>query len=118
MDEKTFNALSVYDMLTINGARALNLEEEIGRIKEGYKADIIVLEYPTSKMLSEDVFINNFIYSCSGNKVVRDVIINGQLIVNNHKFVYINEDYILNNAREIFLKEKRKLIAIKSKMRK
>jgi 5-methylthioadenosine/S-adenosylhomocysteine deaminase len=118
MDEKTFNAPSVYDMLTVNGARALNQEEEIGRIKEGYKADIIVLEYPTSKMLSEDVFINNFIYSCSGNEVVRDVIIDGQLIVNNHKFVHINKNNTLNKAREIFLKEKGKLIAIKSKIRK
>lgn len=111
MDEKTFNAPSVYDMLTINGACALNLEDEIGRIKEGHKADMIALEYPTSKMLSEDVFINNFIYSCSGNEVVRDVIIDGQLIVNNHKFVCINEDTILNEAREIFLKEKGTLIA-------
>ena len=118
MNEKTFNAPSVYDMLTVNGARALNLEDEIGRIKEGYKADIIVLEYPTSKLFSEDVFINNFIYSCSGNEVVRDVIIDGQLIVNDHKFVYINEDNILNNAREIFLKEKGKLVALNSKMRK
>ena len=118
MDEKIFNAPSVYDMLTVNGARALNLEDEIGKIKEGYKADIIALEYPTLKMLSEDVFVNNFIYSCSGNEVVRDVIIDGQLIVNNHKFVYINEDNILNKAREIFLKEKGELIAIKSKMRK
>ena len=118
MDENIFNAPSVYDMLTINGARALNQEEEIGRIKEGYKADIIVLEYPTSKMLSEDVFINNFIYSYSGNEVVRDVIIDGQLIVNNHKFVHINENNTLNKAREIFLKEKGKLIAIKSKIRK
>jgi hypothetical protein len=79
---------------------------------------MIVLEYPTSKMLSEDVFINNFIYSCSGNKIVRDVIIDGQLIVNNHEFVCIDEDTLLNKAREIFLKEKGKLIAIKSKMRK
>ena len=112
MDEKTFNAPSVYDMLTINGAYALNLEDGIGRIIEGHKADMIVLEYPTSKMLSEDVFINNFIYSCSGNEVVRYVIIDGRLIVNNHKFVYIDEDNILNKAREIFLKEKGKLIAL------
>jgi len=113
MDEETFNASSVYDMLTINGARALNLEGEIGKIKEGYKADMIVLEYPTSKILSEDVLVNNFIYSCSGNEVVRDVIIDGKLIVNNHKFVHIDEDTVLYKAREIFLKEKGKLIAIK-----
>jgi len=113
MEEKAFDALSVYDMLTVNGARALNLEDEIGRIKEGYKADMIVLEYPTSKIFSEDVFVNNFIYSCSGNEVVRDVIIDGQLIVNKHKFVYIDEDNILHKARKIFLKEKEKLIAAK-----
>jgi len=113
MEEKAFDALSVYDMLTVNGARAFNLEDEIGRIKEGYKADMIVLEYPTSKIFSEDVFVNNFIYSCSGNEVVRDVIIDGQLIVNNHKFVYINEDNILHKARKIFLKEKGELIAAK-----
>ncbi|MEA2087516.1 MAG: amidohydrolase [Candidatus Caldatribacteriota bacterium] len=118
MNENIFNASSVYDMLTVNGARALNLEDEIGRIKEGYKADMIVLEYPTSKMLSEDVLVNNFIYSCSGNEVVRDVIIDGHLIVNNYKFVYIDEDNILNKARGIFLKEKGKLVAIKNKMRK
>jgi hypothetical protein len=66
-------------------------------------------------MLSEDVFVNNFIYSCSGNEVVRDVIIDGQLIVNNHKFVYLDEDTVLNKAREIFLKEKGKLIAAKKR---
>lgn len=112
MDEKIFIASSVYDMLTINGARALNLKDEIGKIKEGYKADMITLEYPTSKLLSEDVFVNNFIYSCSGNEIVKDVIIDGKLIVNNHKFVYIDEDTILHKAREIFLKEKKKLIAL------
>jgi len=116
MDEKTFNAPSVYDMLTVNGARALNLEDEISSIKEGCKADMIVLEYPTSKILSEDVFINNFIYSCSGNEVVKDVIIDGQLIINNHKFAHIDENNILNKVREIFLKEKGGIIAIKSKM--
>lgn len=112
MDEKIFIASSVYDMLTINGARALNLKDEIGKIKEGYKADMITLEYPTSKLLSEDVFVNNFIYSCSGNEIVKDAIIDGKLIVNNHKFVYIDEDTILHKAREIFLKEKKKLIAL------
>jgi len=40
------------------------------------------------------------------------IIKNARIYDKNHKFIYIDEDTILHKAREIFLKEKKKLIAL------
>lgn len=110
MDEKVFSAPFLFQALTLNGARALELEGEIGQIKEGFKADLLVLDPPPSKNLSEDTFLNNLIYAMSGTEIVKDVLIDGKIVVKNRKMVSMDEELIFKRTQEIFTKERGKII--------
>jgi len=105
MDEKAFLAPFLFRALTLNGAQALGMKEEIGQIKEGFRADLLVLDLPPSKNLAWDTFLNNLIYATSGAEVVKDVIIDGKLVVKNRKFTLMDEEEIMERAKEVFSKE-------------
>ncbi|KAA8616612.1 SsnA Cytosine deaminase [Pyrenophora tritici-repentis] len=101
--------LSAYDVLefaTINGARALGLEAEIGSLEIGKKADVVVVapkgvacapwnsvEQSTGGMDPVTVLV----HSSSANTDM--VIVDGQLLVNNGKLLHIDED--LAYGREV-----------------
>jgi len=79
--------MSSYDVLkiaTINGAKALGKEDEIGSIEEGKKADIIILDlnnieaYPTVDLITQVVHNTESIN-------VDTTIINGEILMSNHK---------------------------------
>ncbi|MGB9834314.1 MAG: amidohydrolase family protein [bacterium] len=109
MDEKAFNPSFLFRCMTSNGAKALGLEREVGKIEPGFKADLILLELPPAKNLSWETFFTNLMYSSSGGEAVKGVIIEGKTIIWEGKFLPIPEESVLNIAREIFLKEKWKL---------
>lgn len=116
MDEKAFDAVSVFRMLTVNGAKALGLDGVIGKIEEGYKADLLILDsHNNSKFLSDDVQLSNLIYAASGQEIVKDVIVDGRFVVKNKSMAIIDEEKILSKAREVFNREKEHLLAIKRK---
>ena len=49
-DSTIITAEKVLEMATIDGARAVGLEKEIGSIEPGKKADIIVLDFNNASM--------------------------------------------------------------------
>lgn len=90
----------ILKMLTINGAKALQLKQ-LGKIQKGYLADIILVNiegnthfYPSHNSLS------NLLYAGSG-KDVSTVIINGDLIYNNYKFLTLDSEEIYSNIEKI-----------------
>ena len=111
MEEKAFSPPFVFRALTLNAARALELEGEIGQIGAGFKADLVVLDPPPSKNLSESTFLNNLIYAMSGTEIVKDVLIDGKIVVKNRKMVFLDEALILKKAQEIFAREKEKILS-------
>lgn len=115
MNEKAFDAKSVFDMLTLNGAKTLGKEKEIGKIEEGYIADMVILNTYGSKFLSDDVTLSNLIYSSSGPEIVRDVIVDGKVVVKDTKLTILDEERILQNANRVFNEEKERLIKIREK---
>jgi len=117
MEEKAFDAPSVFRMLTINGAKALGLEGVIGKVEEGYKADLLILDsHNNSKFLSDDVQLSNLVYAVSGLEIVRDVIVDGRFVVKNRSMAIIDEEKILSRAREIFNREKERISTIKRQL--
>ena len=74
------NAYDVLKLATINGAKAFNLENKIGSIENGKKADIIILDYndisvyPTADVISQVVHNTR-------NYHVSTSIINGEIIL-------------------------------------
>jgi 5-methylthioadenosine/S-adenosylhomocysteine deaminase len=75
------NEQEILDMTTINGAKALGLEDEIGSIEIGKKADLITIDLDNPEMNpvhGKRGLISNLVYSYSGE--VDEVIVNGELV--------------------------------------
>ena len=103
MDAKT-----VFKLATIEGAKALHLENEIGSIEIGKKADIVILDLNNSNqcLIDDDENIySNIVYSASRVNV-KAVFIQGDEVVRNGKSIIYDEDEIVSNG----LSELKKLL--------
>ena len=93
------DAYEVLKMATINGAKALKLDEEIGTISENKEADIILIDL--SEVITQP--INNIfaeiVYNVKGNNV-DTTIINGKVLMEN-KIINIDEQETINKCKDI-----------------
>jgi 5-methylthioadenosine/S-adenosylhomocysteine deaminase len=87
-------------MATINGAKALGLEKDIGSLEVGKKADIILID------LNKPYFVPLFdvmtrIPLVAIGDDVDTVIIDGEIIVENRSFEKLDEVEVLERARQV-----------------
>jgi 5-methylthioadenosine/S-adenosylhomocysteine deaminase len=90
------------ELATIEGARALGLENETGSLEIGKKADLIVidLERDFSAFHAQNVDIaTKIIYSANKN-CIETVIIDGKIIIENYVPKTINKKYVFENCRK------------------
>ena len=99
MNPLALNAKAVVEMATIDGARALHMEKEIGSLEAGKKADItlISLDEPNAVPMY-DVYAQ-IAYSLKGSDV-ETVIIGGRVVMRERKLLTIDEPRVLEKARE------------------
>ena len=100
---QNLKAYDVLKMATINGAKALGLDDKIGTLEEGKLADIILIDLNNPNHTPQNNLISSLPYS-TFDKDVSYVIINGDLVYDDKKFVYLNEKEIIKNAEESFEK--------------
>ncbi len=96
-DASALPAWQVLEMATINGAKALNLETELGSLEVGKAADMVAVDL--SAIANRPVFdpISTLVYSCSAEQV-SDVWINGNRLVKRGELVGVNTAHILAAA--------------------
>ena len=97
------NEISAYDILkmaTINGAKVLGMENEIGSIEPGKKADIIFIKTDEVHFCPPNDVCNNLVYSSNGADV-EDVMIDGKLIMQNRKMVDIDEKQVMHQVKNL-----------------
>ncbi|MEM3521627.1 MAG: amidohydrolase, partial [Candidatus Bathyarchaeia archaeon] len=82
LDPLSITAEQVLEMATINGAKALGLENEIGSIEPGKKADIIMIDLKKPHLAPIHKPISSIVYSAFGSDV-ETVIIDGKIIMEN-----------------------------------
>ncbi len=87
------------NMITVNPNKFLN--NNIGSICEGYKADFNIYELNNYKIVREDTFINNLIYS--SDIIPKYVIVNGKSIINNYKNILYSDKsiYKMNISKKL-----------------
>jgi 5-methylthioadenosine/S-adenosylhomocysteine deaminase len=93
---------TIFEMATINGAKALGLEEEIGSIEVGKKADLIFLDLrsfwnPLQLDHTQELY-STLIYSANPSNV-DSVMIDGEWIYENKKFVKLDIEEIYPKAK-------------------
>ena len=98
-DVYTMTAERAIEMATINGARAMGLEKEIGSLEKGKKADVIILDMRRPEWIPLHNEIQNLVYSATGNSV-ETVIIDGRIVVENRMVTTIDESEVLAKAQE------------------
>ena len=76
------------------------MEEEIGSIEVGKKADIILIDTNSANMVPDSsTLTSNIIYSANGSNV-DTTICNGKILMENKKLTVLDEQEIYDKARE------------------
>ena len=88
---------------TINGARALGLDGEIGFLEEGKKADIAILNLNTPSLTPRNNLIAGLSYSANGSEV-ETVIIDGKITMENRKILTMDEELVYKKINEIIVR--------------
>ena len=99
MDPLAMNAKAVVEMATIEGARAVHLEKEIGSLEPGKKADLILIDLDKPNAVPIYDIYAALAYALKGSDV-RTVVIGGKVVMRDRKLLTINEDEVLARARE------------------
>ncbi|MGB6009859.1 MAG: amidohydrolase [Desulfobacterales bacterium] len=99
MDPTVVDAVTVLRMATIQGARALGLQDIIGSLEIGKKADVIVVDTHKPHLTPMYNAVSHLVYAASGNDVTHSVI-NGKLVMEDRKLLTLDLDEIIARSRE------------------
>jgi len=99
MDPLALNAKSVVEMATIDGARAVHLEKEIGSLEAGKKADLAVISLDEPNAVPMYDVYAQIAYSLKGSDV-ETVVIGGRVVMQDRKLLTVDEPRVLQKARE------------------
>ncbi|MFI5016424.1 MAG: amidohydrolase family protein [Dongiales bacterium] len=94
------NAQDVLRMATIEGARCLGLDKEIGSLEAGKKADVILVDMRTAwcNPLRQQNLITNLVYNANGSDV-RHVFVDGEHLVDGGKLLRFDETELIDEAQ-------------------
>lgn len=99
-NSKLLKAYDVLKMATINGAKTLGLEKEIGSIEVGKLADIIIIDIDDIKTKPINDLLAQIVYNVKSNNV-ETTIVNGKILMENHKLINNIEQQITSKCNEI-----------------
>lgn len=91
-------AITALEMATKNGAKALQLDGEIGSIEVGKKADIIIIDFKQPHLYPRYNIISSLAYSAQASDV-ETVIINGNIVMENHEIKNIDVEEVMVNVQ-------------------
>jgi 5-methylthioadenosine/S-adenosylhomocysteine deaminase len=101
LDPMLISAEQTLEMATINSAKCLLWEKEIGSIGVGKKADLIIMDAKASNMVPMHDFsiVPNIVYAGEGSNV-ETVMINGKLVMENREMKLFDYNKVLDSAQK------------------
>jgi cytosine/adenosine deaminase-related metal-dependent hydrolase len=98
LDPELMGAETAIEMATINGAKAIGMENEIGSLEAGKKADIVIFD--TNRLEWRPLYneVQTLVYSANAD-MVESVIINGRFVMEKRKILTVDEEEILDGIR-------------------
>ncbi len=98
MNPEAVDAKTALKMTTINGAKALGLERQIGSLEVGKQGDIIVVDTQAPHMVPMYNPYSQLVYAARGSDVTT-TIVNGRVLMENRKLVTLDVDKIMDDVR-------------------
>ena len=99
MDPRALGAKDVVAMATIDGARAIHMEKEIGSLEPGKKADIVMISLNEPNAVPMYDIYAQIAYSLKGSDV-ETVVIGGRVVMRDRKLLTVDEARVLEKAQE------------------
>jgi 5-methylthioadenosine/S-adenosylhomocysteine deaminase len=98
-DAAVLPAQKCLDMATVDAAKCIGADKELGSIEPGKKADLIILDCAVPSMVPTrpDNVVANLVYA-SPSHAVRDSIIDGEFVLRDRKIVNLDEKKFLEKA--------------------
>jgi 5-methylthioadenosine/S-adenosylhomocysteine deaminase len=99
-DPRVLSAYEALKMATIDGARALGLESDIGSLEVGKKADIILVDLSKPHLKPLHDIYASLVYSARASDV-DTVIVDGKVLMENRQVETLNEQAVLEKAEKV-----------------
>ena len=93
-------AETALEMATIQGAKALGLDSQIGSIEEGKKADLVLFDTKRPEWRTMFNPVNNLEYNADGRSV-HNVIVDGKVVVEEHNPVFVDEWQLIQKVQAL-----------------
>jgi 5-methylthioadenosine/S-adenosylhomocysteine deaminase len=94
---EVLEANRVFRMGTIDGARALGLEAEIGSLEVGKRADVAVVKLNQVHTSPEAEVVSSLVYAAEASDV-QSVVIDGRLVMHNRELLTLDESDVVAEA--------------------
>ena len=101
-DPKVLPAKEVLEMATIQGAKALKLENSVGSLEVGKKADVVLIDVSKPHLKPLHNIYANIVYSARGSDV-DVVIVDGKIIMTNRCVKTLDEKIVMEEAEKTAL---------------
>lgn len=95
----SLKAYKVLEMATVNGARAIGMENELGKIKEGFLADLAIIDLSGVNLNPLNNLISCLVYSANSSNV-DSLIVNGKILLEGGKLKILGQDTLMNLANK------------------
>jgi 5-methylthioadenosine/S-adenosylhomocysteine deaminase len=99
-DPTVLPAEQVFSMLTIDGARAVGLADQVGSLEVGKLADLAVIDFDAASLTPCYDLYSHFIYAMS-TAAVCHVMIHGKLVMQDRQLLTLDEEKIKFQVRQI-----------------
>ncbi|MFT3789923.1 MAG: amidohydrolase family protein [Rudaea sp.] len=97
-DANELPAGKVLEMATIDVARALGMEREIGSLEAGKKADAILVDWFKPHLMPMNMPVHRLVYYANGENV-STVLVDGRVLMRDRRVLTVNEEKVLDAAQ-------------------
>ena len=98
-DAAAMPSMKILEMVTVDAAKSIGMEGQLGSLQPGYLADLVMLNIHGLHAVPNYSVIDNIIYACNGRDVEL-VIVNGQVVVEDGKLRTADEEELIALADE------------------
>ncbi len=99
VDPRALGSKGALEMATIEGARALHMEKEIGSLETGKKADLVILNLDVPNAVPMYDVYSQIVYALKASEV-ETVIVGGKTLLKNGKLLTVDEAQAMAKGKE------------------
>jgi 5-methylthioadenosine/S-adenosylhomocysteine deaminase len=99
LDASVISSYDVLKMATIDGAKSVGLEEDVGSLEMGKKADMILVDVGSVHLRPLNDIVSTLVY-CANSGDVETVIVDGRIVVQDHRIKSVDERQLISKVEK------------------